>query len=85
MDAQGFNWESHRRDWYAFVESQAEFWAAMGFSCVWLPPPTDSVSPQGYMPRDLYNLNSAYGSAESLLRYDVPLLNATCQPHLILL
>eukprot|EP00884_Botryococcus_braunii_P002375 jgi/Botrbrau1/12138/Bobra.0186s0053.1 len=65
---QGFNWESHRKDWYAFVESQAEFWAAMGFSCVWLPPPTDSVSPQGYMPRDLYNLNSAYGSTESLLR-----------------
>jgi hypothetical protein len=33
---------------------------------VWLPPPTDSVSDEGYMPRDLYNLNSKYGSFEEL-------------------
>jgi glycosidase len=33
---------------------------------VWLPPPTDSVSDEGYMPRDLYNLNSKYGSFDEL-------------------
>lgn len=36
--------------------------AESGVTCVWLPPPSDSVSPQGYLPRDLYDLNSAYGN-----------------------
>ena len=36
--------------------------ADAGITSVWLPPPSDSVSPQGYLPRDLYDLNSAYGS-----------------------
>lgn len=38
----------------------------LGFSLMWLPPFTDSVSPEGYMPRDLYDLNSKYGSMEEL-------------------
>ncbi len=33
-----------------------------GITVLWLPPPSDSVSPQGYLPRDLYDLDSAYGS-----------------------
>ena len=37
-----------------------------GFTAVWLPPPTDSVSDQGYLPRDLYNLNSFYGNVDEL-------------------
>lgn len=40
--------------------------AQAGFTSVWLPPPSDSVSPQGYLPRDIYNLNSAYGSEGEL-------------------
>lgn len=28
----------------------------------------DSVSEQGYMPRDLYNLNSKYGSEHDLIK-----------------
>lgn len=40
--------------------------ASLGFTVVWLPPPTDSVSPEGYMPRDLYNLNSRYGTIDEL-------------------
>ena len=47
---------------------QADEFADLGITCVWLPPPTDSVSPQGYMPGDLYNLNSKYGSQEDLKR-----------------
>ena len=31
-----------------------------------MPPPSDSVSPQGYLPRDLYELNSQYGSEADL-------------------
>ncbi len=48
--------------------AQADEFADLGITCVWLPPPTDSVSPQGYMPGDLYNLNSKYGSQEDLKR-----------------
>ena len=33
---------------------------------MWLPPATNSVSAQGYLPRDLYDLNSAYGDEGSL-------------------
>ena len=64
---QGFNWESWReRDYYKAMRGKVDDIKRMGFSVVWFPPPTDSVSPHGYMPRDLYDLNSEYGSAESL-------------------
>jgi hypothetical protein len=64
---QAFNWESWRNgDFYAYLESQAGAIADMGFTAVWLPPPTASVSPQGYMPTDLYDLNSKYGTEAEL-------------------
>ena len=65
---QAFNWESHRQNWWETVSKQSQRFADMGFTLVWLPPPTASVAAQGYMPLDLYNLNSAYGSEESLRR-----------------
>ena len=65
---QGFNWDSWKTDWYETVIRQAPEIAAMGFTTIWLPPPTNSVSRQGYMPGDLYNLNSSYGSEQQLLR-----------------
>uniref|UniRef100_A0A0E0N1N0 alpha-amylase n=1 Tax=Oryza rufipogon TaxID=4529 RepID=A0A0E0N1N0_ORYRU len=64
---QGFNWESHKSGkWYVELGSKAKELSSMGFTIVWSPPPTDSVSPEGYMPRDLYNLNSRYGTMEEL-------------------
>ena len=57
---------------------QADEFADLGITCIWLPPPTDSVSPQGYMPGDLYNLNSKYGSQEDLKRYSYILM---CSKH----
>ena len=51
------------------MTEQANRFASLGFTCVWLPPFTESVSPQGYMPLDLYNLNSRYGSEEDLRRW----------------
>ncbi|KAK9915375.1 hypothetical protein WJX75_008171 [Coccomyxa subellipsoidea] len=63
---QGFNWESHRQKWYQVLQDQAGFIASAGITSVWLPPPSDSVSPQGYLPRDLWSLNSAYGSEGEL-------------------
>ena len=45
---QGFNWESHRGlGWYKTLKEQVPDIAAAGFSAIWLPPPSESVSPQG--------------------------------------
>ncbi|KAJ3695027.1 hypothetical protein LUZ60_000404 [Juncus effusus] len=64
---QGFNWESHKSGkWYIELGEKARELKELGFSIVWLPPPTESVSPEGYMPKDLYNLNSRYGTMEQL-------------------
>ncbi|XP_058736443.1 uncharacterized protein LOC131608878 isoform X2 [Vicia villosa] len=63
---QGFNWESWRRHWYQEMASKAADLSKCGVTAVWLPPPTESVAPQGYMPSDLYNLNSSYGSMDEL-------------------
>ncbi|TKY69722.1 Alpha-amylase 3 [Spatholobus suberectus] len=64
---QGFNWESHKSGrWYVGLKEIVSELASLGFTVVWLPPPTDSVSPEGYMPKDLYNLNSRYGNIDEL-------------------
>lgn len=64
---QGFNWESHKTGrWYQELQEKAVELASLGFTVVWLPPPTESISPEGYMPKDLYNLNSRYGSVDEL-------------------
>lgn len=56
---QGFNWESHKSGrWYMDLKEKAAELSSVGFTVIWLPPPTESVSPEGYMPKDLYNLNS---------------------------
>lgn len=44
--------------YYNHMAAKAEEIAALGVSAVWLPPFAESVSPQGYLPGDLYNLNS---------------------------
>mmetsp|Transcript_30415 Transcript_30415/g.76674 ORF Transcript_30415/g.76674 Transcript_30415/m.76674 type:complete len:713 (+) Transcript_30415:508-2646(+) len=63
---QGFNWDSCETAWYKKLSEQLETIAASGISTIWLPPPTDSVSPQGYLPRDLYKLDTPYGSEGDL-------------------
>ncbi|KAF4358054.1 hypothetical protein G4B88_009617 [Cannabis sativa] len=64
---QGFNWESNKSGkWYMELKEKAEELSSLGFTVIWLPPPTESVSPEGYMPKDLYNLNSRYGTIDEL-------------------
>ncbi|KXZ47781.1 hypothetical protein GPECTOR_33g663 [Gonium pectorale] len=63
---QAFNWESHRQRLYRQLNGRVKDIAEAGFTAVWMPPPSDSVSPQGYLPRDLYSLDSAYGSEGEL-------------------
>lgn len=63
---QGFNWESCNESWYKKLSALAPELSAAGFTSIWLPPVSDSVSKQGYLPRDYYDLNSQYGSEAEL-------------------
>lgn len=63
---QAFNWESHDRKWWRLLEDKVPHLAEAGFTSLWLPPASDSLAPQGYLPKDLYCLNSAYGNENDL-------------------
>jgi alpha-amylase len=66
---QGFHWNSasySNPNWYNVLQGKASDLGTMGFTHVWLPPPTDSSSNEGYMPRQLNLLNSRYGSETDL-------------------
>eukprot|EP01025_Chloroclados_australasicus_P001152 TRINITY_DN1033_c0_g1_i1.p1 TRINITY_DN1033_c0_g1~~TRINITY_DN1033_c0_g1_i1.p1 ORF type:complete len:441 (-),score=30.82 TRINITY_DN1033_c0_g1_i1:490-1812(-) len=65
---QVFNWESHKHNWFEHLITQVDQIADLGVTLVWFPPCTDSVSPEGYLPRDLYCLDSKYGSLQQLKR-----------------
>ena len=46
---------------------RADAIAAMGVTHLWLPPPSHSVSPEGYLPQKLWDLDdSAYGTEAEL-------------------
>lgn len=53
---------------------------ASGATHVCLPPPSQSVSPQGYLPGQLYNLSSKYGSEEELRALCAALHEAGLRP-----
>lgn len=60
---QGFHWQSAAPgNWYTQLAAKAPDLKAMGFSHVWFPPPSDSASAEGYLPRRLNLLASGYGS-----------------------
>lgn len=73
---QGFHWRSHdgafdgagraRKNWYRVIKENAAAIKEAGFNWVWFPPPSDSLAPQGYIPRRWDVLDSAYGSASEL-------------------
>ena len=66
---QAYNWDSWRKDnktFFKYLESKSDTIKTCGIDTVWLPPCTKSVSPQGYMPLDLYNLSSEYGTETDL-------------------
>lgn len=53
---------------------------AAGVSHLWLPPPSQSVSPEGYMPGQLYKLDSSYGSEQQLAELLAKLRDAGIDP-----
>jgi len=72
---QGFHWESHRgvadatgnrKSWYRIIQENAAAIRQAGFSWVWFPPPSDSLAPQGYIPRRWNLLDTPYGPEAEL-------------------
>jgi alpha-amylase len=73
---QGFHWDASSgapengkpgaRSWYRILKDNAEAIRQAGFTWVWFPPCSDSLAPQGYIPRRWNVLDSAYGSAHEL-------------------
>ena len=64
---QGFHWTSWKSaSWWSEVRSRAGEISGTGIDLIWLPPSTDSLSPEGYLPRKLEVLDSNYGTAAQL-------------------
>ncbi|WP_179958166.1 alpha-amylase C-terminal beta-sheet domain-containing protein [Chitinimonas arctica] len=72
---QGFHWHSANGAWYADLHAKAADLKALGVTHVWFPPVSDAGSPEGYLPRQLDKLDSAYGN-EAQLRSAVAALSA---------
>jgi alpha-amylase len=72
---QGFHWPAHagaqerggpRKSWYRIIRENAATIKAAGFTWVWFPPASDSLAPQGYIPRRWNVLNTAFGTESEL-------------------
>ena len=65
---QGFQWTSASTSatWYNQLSANADEIASAGFNMVWLPPPSQAGSLEGYLPEQLNDLNSKYGTETEL-------------------
>ena len=62
---QGFYWEAshdHQLDYYEYVEARVSDMQTSGIDMIWLPPPSDAGSWEGYLPRELNNFANFYGT-----------------------
>ena len=66
---QGFNWPSNGNasGWYNVIAANAGDMGASGIDMLWMPPPSNAASAEGYLPRELYDLNTNYGSQAELV------------------
>ena len=87
---QGFHWESSTPDarqpetwpagevgtsWYGTLTRAVPELAEAGITDIWLPPPSNSVAREGYLPSKLFELDGGYGS-EAELRKLIQTLHA---------
>lgn len=64
---QGFHWSSWRSaPWWGELSRRSRELSAAGIDLVWLPPSSDSLAPEGYLPRKLSLQDSSYGTAAQL-------------------
>ncbi|KAJ0087302.1 hypothetical protein Patl1_09456 [Pistacia atlantica] len=66
---QGFNWESHKHDWWRNLERKVPDIAKSGIYICMVTSSNSFLLPRrlSYLPQNLYSLNSSYGS-EHLLK-----------------
>ena len=76
--AQGFDWTSAKRfhpresedamSYWRWLDERASAIASLGVTHLWLPPPSQSASPEGYLPGRLFQLDpSWYGGKDDLV------------------
>ncbi|OGR41691.1 MAG: alpha-amylase [Elusimicrobia bacterium GWA2_61_42] len=64
---QGFHWTSWKTaPWWGELGRRAGELSGAGINLVWLPPSSDSLAPEGYLPRKLNVQDSNYGTAAQL-------------------
>src|SRR5271166_591044 len=72
---QGFHWPAHagarmhdgtRKSWYRIIRDNAATIKAAGFTWVWFPPSSDSLAPEGYLPRRWNVLDTPFGTEAEL-------------------
>lgn len=79
--AAAFDWESSKQgNWYKVIQNHIPVFKKMGATHIWLPSPCESVSPEGYLPKQYYKLDTAYGDAASLIETNIALLQNGLHP-----
>ena len=67
---QAFDWNVQNQPagqtWYDIVTQNRNEINDAGIDLIWMPPPSNSAAPQGYLPRELYDFDSAYGTETQL-------------------
>jgi alpha-amylase len=65
---EGFHWNSYNTPggWYNIIKQNTPRIKDIGFTIVWFPPPSKSADNQGYLPNELDNLDSRYGTKADL-------------------
>ncbi len=67
---QAFDWNVQNQPagqtWYNVISQNRNEINDAGIDLIWMPPPSNSAAPQGYLPRELYNFDSAYGTETQL-------------------
>lgn len=66
---QGFQWDSVRlsSSWWNVLKSKAGEIKDSQIDIIWFPPSSDSLSDEGYLPRQLYVQDSKYGTSVQLV------------------
>lgn len=65
---QGFHWTAWKTaPWWSVLKNQAEQISSAGIDIIWFPPSSDSLGPEGYLPRKLDILDSKYGTKAQLI------------------
>jgi alpha-amylase len=79
---QAFDWESCNHDgrWYDILRENIPLMRKIHCTHVWINPVSTSVDRRGYMPTQLYDLSTNYGTFESLRSLNLALFDNNIRP-----